>query len=250
MVAPAGSVVSVPEKNSTDETVTGRFFFFALAAGALIAWVILWPVTSESVQFFSSVFIPVTAILTGWIFLFLRTVIPGSFHFILYTLTALLAGTKLAYHSCTGKVARADVAAVIKFKNQYGWGLFASLRDSSEFKTSFHFNTQVYPPLTWIAGLWRGYQNYTLNTTMLNIDTTHLYGKMLRRTVAGSPYYQFAIKYPSRNHADIQKDFIRAYAVSYLAVSPATVAGPAFSGILRDSIILSDAWKIYKLANN
>lgn len=226
--------------------ISGVFLLICLAFTGLFAWSVFWPFTIEAVQFFSIIFIPVSAILTGKVLLFVTDRPNMITLFLVLGLSGYLVSKSIHYNFDVESVNTKDVQALKLFSNNFS-GRFANYKNPGEFTNIFQAHTLIFPPMLWIEYYNEQYQNYSLNSMEILRDSTTFEGKSGKKFVQLSPYYQFAQKNMRQSPDDSRIAFLKSYDINYVMVSPKSKLGAGFNLIISDSLVLSDGWRVYKI---
>lgn len=217
---------------------------FSIAS--LISWSIFYTSTPEAVQFFSNTLIPVSCIIVAApVFQALaskrKKIIVLAL--VLFGLSVLLNRKLLRGHS---SVSKEDLAVVSKFLKHHQPGKFANIRGAKEFNNYFVRNTMFIQPLSFITYLYPGYNNISLNTPAITIDSSWSYAQYEKKMLASAPFNQY-IK--NRDTTVSMEEyaylFITEHRFRYLAVSPDTSLPQRLVPLVKDSVLLSDNWHIY-----
>lgn len=221
-------------------------FLILIAISGMLCWALIYPFTPEASQLFMNVFIPVCVILiVAMLCIVTRLEIPW-----LKWLAILLAVSSATIDLFSGinneKAPRKDLNALQNFFNQYGEGLFVDWRNNDEFNDFFKKNTVVYQPLPFIYYLQHPYTSISLNTPELRADTTHIYTDHETLMLNKSPFKAFIKTQPGNlSLEEYAYLFIEKYRCRYISVSPRAKLPVRLSGLVKDSLQLSQGWKIY-----
>lgn len=239
-------LITSRKKVVTDNFISGFSLLIFLSLAGLFAWSVFWPFTIEAVQFFSIVFLPVSAILTGEVLLAVTAHSNRITLFLVFVLSGYLISKSINYNFHVQSVSRKDVQELQAFTNNFS-GRFANYKTPGDFKNIFELHTMIFPPMPWINYYNEQYENYSLNSMEILRDSTTLEGNAGKMYIRQSPYYQFTKKIKNDSTDDMKKAFLKNYNITYLMVSPKSQLEPDLYSLVADSLVLSDGWMVYKI---
>lgn len=219
-----------------------------LPVAGLLCWGLLYPRTNESVQFFSNVLIPATAILI--MVITFDALVSGKKTVVIAAglLFFLSVALNLKPSRERNTVSSTDWQETKSFLEKHGSGYFSNLRPPQEFTELTEKNTVVWQPQDFITYLQSPYLNISLNTPEIPVDTSSVYARQEKQILATAPFSIF-IKNKAF-HASLEDYaylFIREYRIRYLTVSPALTIPPRLRPMVKDSLLLASGTRIYYL---
>jgi hypothetical protein len=224
-----------------------------LAFAGLICWAALFAFTTEAVQFFHNVFIPLSAILLSTIIFWIvihRVHIVFKLMAVTLVFLAVAKSRKFDFHVWI--IEKREWLSLQHFLKGNQQVVFATFKDLSEFPTLFHKNTRFAHALPVLHYLYTPYINESLNTPFLSVDSASPY-----KSVEASLISQSSFDYFSKQLKDVARfgsaeqqmqSFVEQNEVNYITVSEKALVPAFVYSITQDSLILpSEGWKVYRV---
>jgi hypothetical protein len=224
-----------------------------LVAAGLFSWAVLFPFTTEAVQFFHNVFIPVSAILIGSLVFWILTRI-GYWWLkgIALVLLVLSVSKSLVFDFHIGSIHKKEWSDLENFLEGDEKAVFVTIKHIDEFPTLFHKNTRFAHALPSLHYRYTPYINESLNTPFLPVDTASPYKGIEASIISLSSfdYYTKINKVKPTGTERQMEAFVDQAGANYVVVSQKALTPSFLWTRVSDSLSLpEEGWRIYKLKN-
>ncbi|MES2480141.1 MAG: hypothetical protein V4561_13720 [Bacteroidota bacterium] len=215
---------------------------FLIIFSGLCCWALLHNFDVNSVQFFSNVLSPFSAILISIIIMYVFYVLKNKWISILsvFTIIACIYAHRSDQFFVTSSDKK-DWNNLNQYLNNKGDNsVFVNIKASSTFNSFFEKYTTIFIPLNILSYKWSTYENISLNAPFIPVNPKSVFLAEETTVVNSAPFMVYYKKMLKRGYKDISQisiQFIKDYNVGYISVAKDTSLPQYFRYLVKDSLV-------------